>query len=470
MGDSTPNGARMLEVYTEDLAYGGLAVGRIEGKVVLVRGALHGERVRALVRRKKRSYIIAQALDVLEPSPHRVRPPCPHQALCGGCPLMILEPGEQTRIKQRQVIELLRRIGKVDPPEPEEPWRGERIYRYRNKMEFTFSRRPWVEKSWLDSGRPLPEGPALGLHPPGVYQAVFDIVDCWLQSATANKLLEETRSFARTHRLEAYDSHSDTGLLRHLVVRESGTTGEILVVLVTRREDEVLGHLARRLIEGFPSVVGVVNAVNLRKATVAVGDYEKALAGREFITERIAGFTYRLGASTFFQTRSDGAEALVEGVLEYGFPSAGERALDLYCGVGTFSLPMAARGVRVTGIESGRQAVEAASSNAEKNELSGLEFHASQVEAADAWPWWEKRWDLVVLDPPRSGMHPRAASRLAHIRAGRIVYVSCNPATLARDIGILSEEGGWEIRRLRMYDIFPHTPHMETIVRLERKS
>ncbi|MBD3235989.1 MAG: 23S rRNA (uracil(1939)-C(5))-methyltransferase RlmD [Candidatus Eisenbacteria bacterium] len=453
----------------EDLAYGGLGILRDGGWVVQVRGAFPGDRVRVRLRRKRRSYFEGELLEILAPSPERIPPRCPHLPLCGGCPLQGLAPDAQTRWKAHQAVELLARIGRLRPREIAEPWSSPCPWYYRNKMEFTFGRRPWVSRETLEAGGPLPPGPALGLHPRGRFQGVFDVSDCRLQSRLSNRIVITVRELARAGGLAVYDSRDDAGLLRHLVVRQAATSPDCVVVIVARHEAPELAALAAELCARVPEITGVVAAINTRRATVAQGDYEIPLRGEAQWRETVAGLCYRIGASSFFQTQTRGAETLIAEVLAHGDLRPDQRVLDLYCGVGAFSLPLAQRVEELWGVELLEGAVEEARANAAANAMRNVRFRAEAVEAKQTPAWARERWDLVLLDPPRSGLHPRALQRLIDLRPPRIVYVSCNPSTLARDAGALVADAGYHARRLRVYDLFPQTPHLESMLFLDRQ-
>jgi len=450
-----------------DLSSTGAGVARVDGWVVMVPGAFPGDRVRLLLRRKRRGLFEGDLLAVEEPSAARVPPACPHAALCGGCALQGLAPAAQTAWKDSQAGEVLRRIGKFAPEHAAAPWAPSNPWFYRNKMEFTFGRRPWIARADLDRGILPPPGPALGLHPRKLFSAVFDVTGCRLQSEISNRIVAAVRAAAREEKLTAYESRTDAGLLRHLVVRQAATTCDLLVVLVARAEDPALARLAAAACRAVPEITGAVAAINLRRATVAQGDYERTLSGVPHWEETVAGVRYRIGASSFFQTQTAGAEALVATALEWIAPAGRERVLDLYCGAGAFSLPLARRAGSVLGIEILPAAIEEARANAEANSIRA-QFACAAIEERGEQFWQREAWDWVILDPPRSGLHPRALEKIRALRAPRILYVSCNPAALARDAGLLVAEEGYRARRLRVFDLFPQTPHLETMLLLER--
>jgi 23S rRNA (uracil1939-C5)-methyltransferase len=451
-----------------DLAYGGMGVLRASGWVVMVPRAFPGDRVRVRLRRRRKGLFEGELLEIVEPSVDRVPPTCGHSEICGGCALQGLSPAAQLRWKEAQARSLLQRLGRLVPEVVAPAWQSPEVWYYRNKMEFSFARRPWVPAEELREGGPLPTGIALGLHLRGRYDAIFDIQDCRLQSPLTNRIVGELREIARRRGLPAYDSRSDEGLLRHLVVRRSLRHPDLLLVLVVRREDPAVPEIARELRAAVPEVSGIVASVNLRRATVARGDYDLPLLGEPFWRETLAGIDFRLGASSFFQTQTRGAEALAEEVREQTACGPGTRLLDLYCGAGTLSLPLARDGARVLGVEVLPAAVEEARATAAANGIQGAEFRCAAIEAKEAEPWETDRWDVVLVDPPRSGLHPRALEKLRGLRAPRIVYVSCNPSTLARDAGVLVNEDGYRARNLRVFDLFPQTPHLESVLTLTR--
>jgi 23S rRNA (uracil1939-C5)-methyltransferase len=452
-----------------DLAYGGAGVLRVSGWVIMTRGAFPDDHVRVRLRRKRKGLFEGELIEILEPSADRVPAPCPHLPLCGGCPLQGLAPAAQTRWKAAQALELLRRVGKFAPEQVAEPWHSPGAWFYRNKMEFTFGKRAWVPREVLERGEPFAPGPALGLHPRGRYDGVFDVEDCRLQSPVSNRIVACMRAIARRRGLSVYHSRADEGLLRHLVVRQAQTTRDLIAVIVVRHERPVTADVARELQDAIPEITGIVASINLRRATVAQGDFEVPLLGEPYWHETVCGMTFRIGASSFFQTQTHGAQALVDEILEISDFSGNEHVLDLYCGVGAFSLPVARRAKHLLGVEVIQQAVVEARANATRNGIRNAEFICSAVEAKEAAAWQDTAWDTVIVDPPRSGLHPRALGRLSTLRPRRIIYVSCNPSTLARDAGLLVAENGYRAKRLRVFDLFPQTPHLESVLLLERR-
>lgn len=461
-------------VTIESLAFGGEGIARRSdppdapsdgaaggGKVCFVPGALPGERVLVRRSRARARYDRMELLEVLEPSPHRRAPLCPHTDVCGGCSLQTLEYAEQLAAKATQVRDLLARIAGLTVPEPTPPLASPRVVRYRNKMEFTFAPR-----AWHAAGPPLEPapGPALGLHVPGRFDAVFDLEACVLASESAVAACLETQTFARELGLEAYRSREDTGLLRHLILREGANTGEVLVALVVREDDERLTALGPRLAARIEGLVGLVSIVNDRKATVARGERERLLWGRNYFTERLGSLDFRLQAQSFFQTNTLGAESLVSVLKKLLAGRRGGRLLDLYCGAGALGLLLADQFEEVIGVEQIESAVQDAESNSTRNGITHARFLRADVET---WLQGDEAAALlpcgVIVDPPRAGLHPKALQALRRFRPPWIAYVSCNPSTLARDAAGLIEEG-YVAEQLQIIDLFPHTAHVESVV------
>jgi len=434
------------------LAYGGRGVGRLDGFVVFVPGTAPGDRVRARPWRVKSGYAEADLVAVDSPSKHRTAPPCPHFGPCGGCVWQHVEYAAQAAAKESIVRESLAHLaGARDTPvgtiiAMSDPWR------YRNKMEFTFH----------------PDG-VLGLHRRGAFDRIARVDACLLQSGAANAILSAMRAFAETSGLSRYAPRDRTGLLRQLVIREAAGTGEIMVALVTSGpEVPGLQGLADRLVEAEPRIASVLHAVNSGPSDGVPLAGITALAGRAHIVEVVDGLRFRVGLETFFQTNTAQAERLVQVVDGLASLAGGETVYDLYCGVGMFSLALARRAARVHGVEIVPSATEAARENAALNGLANVEFATGDVRKV--LPEIRRRTDapdLVLLDPPRSGAGSRVIRRIVECGAPRIIYVSCNPTTLAPDLKDLLA-AGYAVRAVQPLDLFPHTYHVECVALLER--
>lgn len=459
-----------VELRIESLAFGGEGVARHDGKVRFVPGALAGETVLAEPARRRRQYDRMRLLRVLIPSPERRAPLCPHTAVCGGCVLQELSYGAQLAAKAAQVRDCLERIGGLRVPEVGPPTASPTTTAYRNKMEFTFARRAWIPEGKPESP---PPGPALGLHVPGRFDAVFDLEECALPSPACVEALRAVREFAREEELPAWRSDDESGLLRHLVVREGAHTGEILIGLVASAEHPAFPSLGPLLAARVPGLVGLVLIVNRRKATVARGDEERVLWGRPWFGEELAGLTFQLSVQSFFQTNTLGAERLVDAIRSVLGERARGRLLDLYCGPGTFSLALAGAFAEVHGVEQAASSIADARRNAERNGVGHVRFTEAVVEdwlAVEAIGGAGSIHGYdggVLLDPPRAGLHPKAVRGVLGLRPPWILYVSCNPSTLARDAKLFVE-GGYRADRLQIVDLFPHTAHVESVLLMER--
>lgn len=464
-----PNGARKprrddeVVVAIEGFDDRGRAVGTASDPSgeyrVRVRGGLPGERVRARVLRRRGHVLDATVLATLEVSPGRIEPRCAHFGVCGGCAFQDLDYAAQLEEKRRMLSRALSGLGlEVPAVVPcDEPWR------YRNKMDFTFGSRRWIAKSEPEDA---PRGFALGLHPRDQYRKVLSVDSCAIQDERCDAILRDARAFAEARGLSAWDLVAHRGLLRHLVLRSSRATGEILAQLVTSEEaaDLVRPYVAE-LLAAHPEITTLVQTISTRLAVVAAGEREIVLHGAGSIRERLAGLWFRVSAGSFFQTNTAQAEKLVALAVEACGARAGERVLDLYCGAGTLSLPLARAGAEVTGIDVVPGAIADARLNAEANAL------AARFEVRDALEWLRTAecgsFDAILVDPPRAGLHPSVAPLVARAARRAIVYVSCNPRAAARDLAQLAELG-WRGRVARGVDLFPHTPHVECVVRLER--
>jgi 23S rRNA (uracil1939-C5)-methyltransferase len=451
-----PRRGDLVEVTVDDLAFGGEGVGRLDGYVMFVSGGIPGDRVRLRVTETRGRYGRGVIDAVLEPSPHRVAAPCPYFGQCGGCRLQHVDYGAQLAFKQKQVQDCLERVGGaagfelrpiVPAPEP---------YGYRNKMEFTVARAP--------AG-----GPVIGLHAAARYDKVLDVERCLLQSEGMNALLASVRDEVASRGLTVFDQASAQGLLRFVTLREGRRTGDAMANVVASAPDvEALGPLAEALRGRVPAVASVVLNVNAKKAAVAVGTEEHVLLGRDHIREMLGGLVFQVSANSFFQTNTVQAERLFGLVEEACALTGGETVADLYSGTGAISLLLARRVRQVYGIELVAAAVADAERNARLNGIDNCTFLAGEVR--HVLPQLVRdgvRTDVAVADPPRAGFHPRALTALADLAPPRIVYVSCNPATLARDVGGLVQQG-YRLEWVQPVDMFPQTPHIEAVARLAR--
>ena len=445
-----------LELSIESLAYGGNGVARHDGFVVFVRGGLPGDRVRARVTKVKRGFAEGFASALLEPGPGRVEAPCRHFGTCGGCRFQDLAYEVQLAQKAQQVRDALVRIGRiVDPPlEPIMP--ATSIYGYRNKLEYSFT-----------AGA---DGVELGFHRAGRWDEVIDIEECLLTTDVGNAIRLAVRAWAREEGLEAYDQATGEGYLRHLVVREGRNTSQVLVVLVTAPGDRFEAGYLVDVLRRFPEVRSIHWAINDTPAE-QTNLPTRLLWGEEAIEEEIMGLRFRVRPSAFLQTNTEMAEQLYGLAREFAGLTGSENVFDLYCGTGTIGLALAPDAGTVWGLEISEEAVACAIENAELNGVENAQFFAGNVgQTIEELVEKAGAPDVVVVDPPRAGLAGKALRRTGALAAQRIVYVSCNPTTLASDLQVLRDDHGYELVRCRPVDMFPHTPHVESVSLLTRTS
>jgi len=438
-----------IELTVDSLAYGGNGVARHDGFVVFVRRGLPGDRVRARVTKVKRSHAEAIVTEVVEPRAERVDAPCQHYPACGGCRFQDLAYERQLEAKAGQVADALRRIGGLTDVEPEPAIGAKSVFGYRNKLEYSFA--------------PTDEGLALGFHRAGRWDEVLDVEKCWLTTDLGNAIRNAVKDWARTEKLEPYDQEAQHGFLRHLVVREGRNTGQALVVLVTAPGSFGAAASFVETLRRFPEVRSIHHAVNDRPAEVT-NLPTRVLWGGEAIEEEILGLRFRIRPNAFLQTNTEMCEELYRLAREYAALTGEETVYDLYCGTGTIGLSLAKDALTVWGLEVSEESVACAIENAELNGVTNSAFFAGEVGSAIAELRDRAgRPDVVVLDPPRAGLSSKTLNRVASLEAARLVYVSCNPTTLAGNAKEFAREHGYRLERVRPVDMFPHTPHVESV-------
>jgi 23S rRNA (uracil1939-C5)-methyltransferase len=445
-----------LELRIDSLAYGGNGVARLNGFVVFVKRALPGDTVRARVTKVKRNHAEAVSLQVVEPGAPRVEAPCAHYPACGGCRFQDLAYDAQLEAKAQQVADALVRIGRFTGFELEQIVPAESVFHYRNKLEYSFTK--------------AESGIGLGFHKAGRWDEVLDIERCWLTTDLGNAIRNAVREWAYAEGLPPYDQESQEGYLRHLVVREGRNTGQALAVLVTGPGE--LGPAADSFVQTlrrFPQVRSVYWAVNDSPAEVT-NVPGRLLWGEEAIEEEILGLRFRIRPNAFLQTNTAMCEVLYRLAGEYAALRGEETLYDLYCGTGTIGLTLARDALTVWGIEASEESVACAVENAELNGIANAAFFAGEV-ASDLEELRDRAGppDVVVVDPPRAGLSAKALRRIGRLEASRIVYVSCNPTTLAGNAKGLVGEWGYRLERARPVDMFPHTPHVETVALFVRE-
>jgi 23S rRNA (uracil1939-C5)-methyltransferase len=440
-----------------------------DGKVLFVENAIPGDVVNARIVKEKKNWAEGKVLNLVKPSADRIAAFCPHFGVCGGCKWQMLPYEHQLKYKQQQVQDQLSRIGQVELPDIE-PILGSPHQRYyRNKLEFTFctTRYRTNEEIAEANGEKLPKEPALGFHAPGLFDKVVPIYTCYLQSEPTNILLNTLRLYTEARGLQYYDYREQQGWLRNIIIRVA-RTGEVLINLVIHHEDEKERvDLLNHLLANVPGITSLHYTIN-PKMNDSIHDLDvHSFAGKPYIEETLEDFRFKISPKSFFQTNSYQAEALYRVTREFAGLSGNEVLYDLYCGTGSIGIFCSKGAKKVIGIEMIEDAVKNAYENAAMNGIDHCKFFAGDVAAICTDEFFEThgRPDVIVTDPPRAGMHEKLVQQLMSIKAPRVVYVSCNPATQARDLQLLDPL--YKVLRLQPVDMFPHTHHIENVALLE---
>lgn len=464
----TPSSERV--VTTDESTYGVerdgvVAAIQVRGRTVPIEGALPGERVRVTIAKHGRGKLVAKVVEIVERSPDRVIPRCAHFGVCGGCDWQDLGYEAQLQWKRDFVA---RAVGNTDV-RPTVPCARE--YEYRNKMEFSFGTQRWLTDEEVRSGAEIDRGFALGLFVPGRFDRVLDLRECHLQSQHSSRLVNRVREVARENSIPAWDARSHQGYLRHLAIREPrrGLGGpEIMVNLVTSRRDETaLSPFTKLLRAEFPAVATFVNTIHGGVAQTTVGQECDVVFGAGVVHDHLGDLRFEIAPTAFFQTNTEQAERLYSIVAEFAAITPSDRVFDLFCGVGTISLYVARRAGQVVGVELSAESIKNAEANARNNAIENVVFETGDLlEALPRAVARHGRPDVVILDPPRAGVHPKALRAILELGAPRVVYVSCNPKTLGNDLAVLRRD--YRIDAIQPVDMFPQTTHVETVVALTK--
>jgi 23S rRNA (uracil1939-C5)-methyltransferase len=454
-----------VELDISDLAFGGRGLARVDGLAVFVERSVPGDRALCRIVKKKKNFAEARVIRLLEASPLRIDPPCRYFSYCGGCNWQFLPYERQLEFKRRHVAESLAHIGLIQEVPVLPAIASPAAYGYRNKMEFSCTDRRWLLPHEL--GREdIPAGLGIGLHVPGTFHKVLDIEQCLLMPALGNRILEDVRRHIRDSSLPVYGLRTHTGFWRFVMLRHSAAHDRWMINIVTAAFDgEAVRPLAERLSAKYPSIAAIVNNVTSRRAGVAIGEEEYPLFGAAVLEDQIGPLRFEISANSFFQTNTGGAARLYETVAAYAGLTGAETVVDLYCGTGTIGMSLAHAAREVIGMEITQSAVEDAKRNCRLNGITNCRFLLGDIrETLGSLP---QTADVLIIDPPRVGMHPDVVKQVLAMAPRRIVYVSCNPATLARDLALLQEH--YQAMEVQPVDMFPQTFHIESVARLERK-
>ncbi|AUI36540.1 23S rRNA (uracil(1939)-C(5))-methyltransferase RlmD [[Bacillus] caldolyticus] len=440
------------DVVFTDLTHDGLGVAKVDGFPLFVKNALPGERANVKVVKVKKGYGYGRLIELYEPSPDRIEPPCPVYRQCGGCQLQHLSYEGQLKAKEKQVKEVLARIGKLDGVTVHPVIGMKNPWRYRNKAQ-------------------VPVGEREGGLVAGFYKErsheIIDMDACLIQQEKNDDVVQAVKRIVERYGIPSYDELAHRGVLRHIVARYGAATGEVMVVLVTRTNH--LPHeqeIVRSIVREIPDVTSIVQNINPERTNVIFGAKTRVLWGSEFITDRIGGIQFAISARSFYQVNPEQTKVLYDKALEYAELTGRETVIDAYCGIGTISLFLARKAKHVYGVEIVPEAIEDAKRNAKLNGIQNVTFEVGAAE--DVIPRWYQegiRADCLVVDPPRKGCDAALLETIIAMKPPRVVYVSCNPATLARDLRIL-EDGGYETIEVQPVDMFPHTAHVECVAKI----
>jgi 23S rRNA (uracil1939-C5)-methyltransferase len=446
--------------------------GKEKNYVVFADGSYPGDTVKVMLLKIKNSYSESKVVEVITPSAYRIPARCRYFGLCGGCKQQDLDYEVQLKFKQQQVEEIFQKMGGFKDFEIDPIIRSEKVFYYRNKMEFSFSDKRWLKKEELADEKIIDKNFALGLHIPNIYDKVLDIEECFLQSEESNRIMNFTREFFKKRNTPIYSTKTHEGYLRNLVIKQSHHTDDLMVNLVTASEnDELMNEYTSGLLKEIPTVTTVINNINQKMASVATGDYEKVFHGSGYIYDSIGEYRFRVSANSFFQTNSLQAEKLYGAALDFAQLTGDETVYDLYSGAGTITIFISGKAKEVYAFETIEQAINDAEENAKLNNIRNVKFIKADlyksflpIVKSEGLP----KPDVMIIDPPRSGMHPTTVQDAIELSPKRIVYVSCNPGTQVRDIKFLTD-AGYVLKKIRPVDMFPHTYHIENVALLTKE-
>ena len=460
------------EVTITDIAAEGKALARVDNMVIFVPYVVPGDVVDLQLKKKKNSYAEAVAVKFHKYSEKRAEAFCKHYGVCGGCKWQILPYEEQIRYKQKQVTDTLERIGKVPLPETSPIIGSQNIIRYRNKLEYTFSDKKWLTEQEIKEDVAYDRYGAAGFHIPGSFDKVLDIEECWLQDNISNEIRNTAKQYAIEHGLPFYNIRGQQGMMRNIIIRTS-STGELMTIVVCRIEDadqqKQLEGLMQHLADRFPQITSLIYVVN-NKCNDTINDLDTVtFKGQDHIYEQMEDLKFKIGPKSFYQTNSAQAYELYKVARNFAGLTGGELVYDLYTGTGTIANFVAKQAKQVIGIEYVPEAIEDAKVNSQLNGIDNTLFYAGDMKDILTQDFINKhgRPDVIITDPPRAGMHPDVVDTILFAEPQRIVYVSCNPATQARDLAALDVK--YKVTKVQPVDMFPHTHHVENVVLLEKK-
>ena len=448
----------------------GVSIGKTEdGKTIIVSGAIPGDIVNARVKKAKSKYYEADAVEILTPSPFRVEPECKHFGVCGGCKWQNMSYEKQLEFKQDEVINNIKRIGGIEDFESIPILGGDEPYYYRNKMEFSFSNARWLTSEEIKSDTDINQKNALGFHIPGQWSKILDLKNCYLQEYPSNEIRLAIRNYAIENKLDFFDLKSQDGFLRTLMLRQNSKGEWMILIQFFKENEEQRIKLLNFILEQFPQITTLLYAIN-PKGNDSVYDLDiKTYFGEGFIFEEMDGLKFKIGPKSFFQTNYKQALNLYRKTLEFADINENQVVYDLYTGTGTIAQYIARHTKQVIGIEAVPEAIDAAKENAKLNGLDNCIFYCGDMKEVftEEFLAQHPKADVLITDPPRDGMHPKVVEQILKLSPNRIVYVSCNSATQARDLALMKDF--YRVEKILPVDMFPQTHHVENIALLTKK-
>jgi 23S rRNA (uracil1939-C5)-methyltransferase len=440
-----------------------------EGQVIFIPNVVPGDVVDVQTLKKRKSYFEGKAIKIHKYSEHRTEPECQHFGVCGGCKWQNMKYSQQLFYKNQEVYNNLKRIGKIELPEFEAILGSEKQFFYRNKMEFGFSDSRWMTNEEIESGVEFDNKNALGFHIPRMWDKILDIEKCHLQEDPSNAIRNEVRSFANANNMTFFNPRNHEGLLRTLMIRTT-STGEIMVLIQFFEDDKANRDLLMNHLDAtFPELTSLLYVINSKPNDTIYDQDVKLFKGREYILEEMEGLQFSINAKSFYQTNSDQAYELYKITRDFAGLTGNELVYDLYTGTGTIAQFVSKKANKVIGVEAVPEAILDAKANAERNNISNCEFFVGDMKNVfnDDFIAQHGQPDVIITDPPRDGMHKDVVAQILKIAPEKIVYVSCNSATQARDLALMDEQ--YKVTRVRPVDMFPQTHHVENVVLLEKR-
>ncbi len=458
------------DITLHGIADKGMCVGRdAEGNIYFLQGGVPGDKVDAIIKQKKKGVPFGFVKTITEPSIHRVKTFCEHFGVCGGCKWQHLDYKIQIEQKEQQVKDAIRRIAKIEAKTFLPILGNGQLAHYRNKLEYSFSNKRWLTEKEISEDVEITQSKALGFHRPGVFDKIVDINKCHLQDDISNRIRNFVREFTASEDFEYYDIKNNHGFLREMVVRTNLKNEVMLILIFGHKDVSKMKMITEALKNKFPEIVSLFHITNAKSNSSFFDLEPNHIFGDEYLTEKLGNIIYKIGPKSFFQTNTLQAEKLYSIAKDFADIQPNDNVYDLYTGLGSIALFVADKCMNIVGIEEIEEAIELAKINATYNNISNAEFYAGDVKdiLTDDFIMKHGKADIIITDPPRVGMHKEVVQMLLQVESPKIVYISCNPSTQARDIGLLSEK--YDLEKIQPVDMFPHTHHVESVALLKLK-